>query len=66
MDKTKLVIGKIELGNDGVRQVVSLDHKEQMLKHQRGVQALIEAAHRFRDFEDEEALMDLMRAARNM
>lgn len=62
----KLTIGRIELGSDGVRQVVPLDHREQVLSHQHAVQKLVEAARRFKETEDEEALMDLMRAAREV
>lgn len=62
----KLVIGRIELGDDGVRNVVPLDHREQVLAHQHGVQRLVEAARRFKETEDEEALMDLMMAARSL
>ena len=64
MDQGRHVIGRITLGDDGVRQIVPIDHTAQVLNHQHGVQDLIRAARLFKENEDEESLLELIRVAK--
>jgi hypothetical protein len=58
---SELVVGRIEVLDDGTRMLAPLDvkHRVQVLDHQQRVAQLVEAAYAYRDDQSEENLRAL-------